>query len=428
MAVAQGYGQIVKDSLVLSIDTKDMLNSYKGKPGTNILGTPVQWGGNANLINYANGQSFFTQVGQEQAFIPQLGERTVQFVLIRNDYNCCGCDGYCYCCPSLWRYGDWGVPIEPSTTYTYSIIYKTQSGYTHPNFMYHYQYGPSGYVTEYGVHTEAQRTHLGDGWYFAWNYLTTASNTSSFYPGMWYYQYGVSDKVSLAAVNFVKGTEIQDPRQMFLPLATRSATESLLDLTGNSSSVTVVNTPFGNNMQLEFDGTNSHVVIENPQVYASNTRSFEIIFRSYGGSMMPLAVMTNASSITFYERFWLGVENNRAQWHGWGSSDPQGSKVVTDGNWHHVVFTYNNNDKQMKIYTDGVLEANISNTIEGANISASSTQRWYLGHDPISQQWYGGAPSQFNGEMAVFKQYNKILSDAEVLQNFNHYKSRYNIS
>jgi hypothetical protein len=81
----------------------------------------------------------------------------------------------------------------------------------------------------------------------------------------------------------------------------------------------------------------------------------------------------------------------------------------------------------MKVYTDGVLEVTATNDTEGSNISASSAQRWYLGHDPISQQWYGGAPSQFNGEIGVFKQYNKILSDSEVLQNFNHYKTRYNI-
>ena len=428
MAVAQGFGKIVTSNLVLSIDTKDMINSYKGKPGTNLFGEPVAWVGDNNDKNYANGQSFFSKLGEEYVTIPTIGRRLVKYVRIKNDYNCCGCADICRCCPSLFRYGNWGIPVEASTTYAYTLIYKCETGYTNPNYLYHYQYGPGGYVTEYGLHTEGQRTHLGDGWYFAWALLTTNANTNSLYPGMWYYQYAVADKVSVAAVNFIKGTEIPNPQQMLLPSEVRLNVEIIKDLTGNSTSIAAINTPFGGNMQLEFDGTNSHVVIENPQVYASNTRSFEFVFKTYGGSMMPIAVMTNASSITFYERFWLGIENNRAQWHGWGSSDPQGLKVVTDGNWHHVVFTYNNDSKQMKVYTDGVLESNTTNNTEGSNIAASSSQKWYLGHDPISQQWYSGAPSQFNGEIGIFKQYNKILSDAEVSQNYKHYKTRYNIS
>ena len=37
MAVAQGYGKTSSSGLVFAYDAADMVNSFKGKPGTNIL-------------------------------------------------------------------------------------------------------------------------------------------------------------------------------------------------------------------------------------------------------------------------------------------------------------------------------------------------------------------------------------------------------
>jgi len=135
--------------------------------------------------------------------------------------------------------------------------------------------------------------------------------------------------------------------------------------------------------------------------------------------------MTNASSITFNERFWLGVQNSRAQWHGWGSDDPQGSTVITDNVWHQVVYSYDNTSKLMKIYTDGVLENTMTNVNEGANIAASANQKWYIGGDPLGTTWTGDASNNFNGNIGIFRQYNRILQDYEVTQLFNIYAPRF---
>ena len=173
--------------------------------------------------------------------------------------------------------------------------------------------------------------------------------------------------------------------------------------------------------------TNTYLVIDTPANYASNQRTFEMWVKMNGSNAtyMPMAVMTNASSITFNERFWLGVQNSRAQWHGWGSDDPQGSTVITDNIWHHVAFSYDNSSKLMKIYTDGVLENTMTNVNEGANIAASSNQRWYIGGDPLGTTWTGGASNNFNGQIGVFKQYNRVLQDYEVTQLFNIHAPRF---
>ncbi len=227
-----------------------------------------------------------------------------------------------------------------------------------------------------------------------------------------------------------------DPRVDVVDGTEPSISELLYDPPGPSemvSKVTNAVTISGNNTALNVNAgfldcsTNSYLIVDTPANYGSNARTFEMWVKMNGSNAtyMPMAVMTNASSITFNERFWLGVQNSRAQWHGWGSDDPQGSTVITDNIWHHVAFSYDNSSKLMKVYTDGVLENTTTNVNEGANIAASSNQRWYIGGDPLGTTWTGGASNNFNGQIGVFKQYNRVLQDYEVTQLFNIHAPRF---
>jgi len=120
----KGGPKIIEDGLVLNLDASDK-KSFSGIDVVNV----------SNGVNYSwgNGNSSTLKSQQNIAVIdiPQIGKRTVKFYYFYNDYN----GGSGACCPSIFNYGT-GRTISPSTTYTYSIIYKTESGYTHPNFMY----------------------------------------------------------------------------------------------------------------------------------------------------------------------------------------------------------------------------------------------------------------------------------------------------
>jgi hypothetical protein len=217
----------------------------------------------------------------------------------------------------------------------------------------------------------------------------------------------------------------------------RSTTASIFDMGSGKHTITANNTPFiQSNVQvnpftsattLQFTNTNASLTVDGTGQYQSNARTFEMWVKMNGSNAtyMPMAVMTNASSITFNERFWLGVQNSRAQWHGWGSDDPQGSTVITDNIWHQVVFSYDNSSKLMKVYTDGVLENTTTNVGEGANIAASANQKWYLGGDPLGTTWTASASNNFNGNIGIFRQYNRILKDYEITQLFNIYAPRF---
>ena len=207
MAIAQGFGRKETRGLIFKYDTGDMDNSYRGAPGQNYAIGPNRVYGGLSTQTFENGKVFRSNGYTENVFIPKLGVRSVESIEIHNEYDGYGTNGNYNCCPTIFTYnpGGWNsFTWLPNTTYTYQIIYKSETGYTHPNYMYHYEYRADGsYITEYGVHTEGLRTHLGNGWYHAWNTFTTNPQAAMGYCGMWHYEYYGRNKVSVAAVSIV---------------------------------------------------------------------------------------------------------------------------------------------------------------------------------------------------------------------------------
>ena len=97
-----------------------------------------------------------------------------------------------------------------------------------------------------------------------------------------------------------------------------------------------------------------------------------------------------------------------------------GDEDVDDNNYHHIVLTYDFSSKNAKIYTDNILDTNVT-TSNQINVSNSDSVS-------IGMEYDGGTPSDlFNGEIPIVKVYDKILSAAEVKQNFNAYRKRFGI-
>lgn len=88
--------------------------------------------------------------------------------------------------------------------------------------------------------------------------------------------------------------------------------------------------------------------------------------------------------------------------------------VTNDGNWHHVVGTYNRTSTTSIIYIDGVLTNTNSSITTGPT---SNAQPLLIG----SRSGVGG----FGGSIANILIYNRVLSASEVLQNYNAQKSRF---
>ena len=409
MAVSNGPNtSVLLQDAVISIDADD-INSTKGEPTTNYVTgayTMTSWN------NYGN--------GTPTPFLTEFGTVAYQ---MRNLI--------------AWNGVYRGVSLPQTGTYTFSAwlrFWSCTSGMT----------GGAVYVSGWGGGDVA--SYVNQSIVGTWQKVSYTLSVTSLNPTFYLINWGGDQTGTYRGTWDVTMPQVElksyatpfvsnDPNS--LSTTTRSTTTSIFDMGYGKHTITANNTPFiQSNVQanpftsattLQFTNTNASLTVDGTGQYQSNARTFEMWVKMNGSNAtyMPMAVMTNASTIDFNARFWLGVQNSRAQWHGWGSDDPQGSTVITDNIWHHVAFSYDNSSKLMKVYTDGVLENTTTNVGEGANIAASATQRWYVGGDPLGTTWTGGASNNFNGHIGIFRQYNRILKDYEITQLFNIYAPRF---
>ena len=93
-----------------------------------------------------------------------------------------------------------------------------------------------------------------------------------------------------------------------------------------------------------------------------------------------------------------------------GSDANAGS--VTANSWYHIVFTYNKVTEEARMYKNGAYQGN------GGIASYIGTTNIHLGQAFNNTGF-------FQGKGAVYKMYNRVLSDAEVATNYNALKDRF---
>jgi hypothetical protein len=366
--------------------------------------------------------------GTEEVYIPTLGITTAKTVNIQNNYPSVSTN----CCPAPVQHAD-GFAVSPSTVFTYFILYKIESGYTHPNYMYRYEYTSSGgsYVTEQGVHSDSNRTYLGDGWYYAWGTFTTNASTNWIgFCGSFYYRYSTSyDKFWVAKSAIIEGNwSGMHPRYWPSPGETRSNTQSIVDITNRS-----INT--SNNLLYNSDGTFSFI---GGDATSTITVPLSTAFNKLTGT---IGMWVNPSSYSGSNGLFVNRDNNTANaidWFWIGSWDSANVFYFRLGNgsdccsndltlsswasfcptntWTYVTCSWSSAGTS-RIYTNGILRASRSiSAIPATN--PSTTGRIGLGHE---------SPASWNGKIAVTQIYNRQLTDVEILSNFNSMRGRFNI-
>lgn len=82
---------------------------------------------------------------------------------------------------------------------------------------------------------------------------------------------------------------------------------------------------------------------------------------------------------------------------------------VTDNEWHHLAFAYDETTSNLKVYKDGALYTTLSWDAHGPiKMDYTKATGFYLGGKTTD---WGKA---FNGSLDQFRLYNKALSDAEI--------------
>lgn len=395
MAASQGFGKSATNGLVFQYDLGDMVNSYKGIPKQNLLSYFSRTYGETNNADFKT--HYYTTTTN----VPRMGNISVENI---DTYN----TGANVCCQQCWYFGS--PAVAGNTTYTYSIVYKSTTNYTHPNFMYHYQYGASGYITEFGLHSDSNRTHLGDGWYHAWGTFTTNASTTYLNCYFYMYEYSAYNKISVAGVMLVPGNVIIPPKQ-FIPFGTtRSNSAALLPIVGNQT-LDLANVSFNGNGTMYFDGTNDYINIPSSNVFDTQTVTVEVVVKPYAISQYGFWFEKGAVN-TQYSLF---MEGTNIVWRQAGNSQYCSTSNMTVNQWNHVVGTFQTGNR--KTYVNGEIKA------EDALVYTLNTNQ---GNQFIGSYNSGGY--YYNGEIAIVKVYNRALTLTEVKQNYNIYKSRFNLT
>ena len=174
---------------------------------------------------------------------------------------------------------------------------------------------------------------------------------------------------------------------------------------------------------IDLDGTNDYITTFTDPIYPSINFSVEIWAKydnlsyatnvSYIFQMGPLS-NGDGGCLAFAKYDQVHSNNNRLYFH-YGSSHTGGSTLfgkIEDLNWHHYVATLEG--RAIKLYVDGDLRGSATTPAD-----ITPTGRYDVGRYIDSNNYF------FNGQISINKIYNKTLTAAEVKQNYNAMKGRF---
>ena len=414
--------KITTDGLVFCYDQNN-IKSYKGPAVQNLAQT-------ITATNTGTDTGYSSTGGTETIDVPQIGPSTVAFNVIQNNYTSFSPNSTS-CCPApIGGYG--GFTVSPSTLYTYGIVYKVLSGYTHPNYMYRYEYTANGgsYVTEAGVHNDSNRIHLGDGWYWAWGTFTTQATTNWFNSGSsFYYRYSnKTDKLSVAKVLIVAGDYTGlHPKYWPNTNTTRSNTQAILDPSMSRNTITTTSLTYAANGSFSFNNfANSTLNI--PDSTLIRPLSVSISAWVNLSAFNPL----NDFDGQFPTIAWKGYDGQAGTQASYALTLVTGafprltiapstlvSTVALPTNtWVNIVGTYTTGGA-MVLYRN----AEVDTTGTGPAAISYAAQVFGIGTRTFS----GANQYPWNGSISLVQLYNRALTAAEVQQNFNALRGRYGV-
>lgn len=388
--------------LVFAYDTGNIITSYIGEPTTNIayaVNNNLNSGGNW----WVNGGN--ATFNDNDTSIPKPNIPNVDTSNLRIFSSLVTGTG------SNQQLGSSIITINPSTTYSFSIWY--------------YFTGTSMQIYPY-VRTAVNNDLLA---YFAYNGDTNGANwpknewlllkatviTQANETGIYMSSYtgtSLGDKV------YYFGYQIEQKSHCTpLVLGTRSATQGLLNLTGNGV-INITNASFDSNAQLVFDGTNDLIFTADSTYLnpGSSAFSIELLFNCSNASVGE-GILYNKENL--YE---TAIHSGYFQyaWQPHWNWDGDSTFPVSSNTWYHAVVTYDGSYQRM--YKNGV---EVYNRAQSGNIGTNSV---VLSMGARGVDGSGGSGYNFfPGQIPVVKAYKAALTAAEVQQNFQALRFRFGI-
>jgi len=390
---ASANPDIVDDGLVFLYDTDDG-KSYKGEPTENIALTEM---GISLGQNFSSGQHFCTTsiVNFSQA---KYGNGVVwKYAIDRNnDRNWLRPPYSSASGGSTWTFSYWVYNPNSINVTMQARIFGRDSNST--------------IVTNQASNITCQS--------LTWTqvYLTTTLAATATQIGF-HLELVNEEDFSVNDFVYLDGIQLEEKSHVTqFTTGTRSATQGLIDRTGNST-IDISNASFDSNAQMTFDGTDDYAEVADQNFLDLTTAmSFEFVVKpdSSQSNLYPRLIDKSVYLIHLTSTSPFGIFQNISTSGGLRQTGI--NSVVTAGNWTHIVCTYDG--QYGKIYVDGELvKTQDFGSVLSCNTNSSSLR---IAGD-------GSTNRPLNGEMPICKIYNKVLTASEVLQNFNATKSRFGL-
>ena len=386
----------VTDGLVFYYDLANQLKSYKGEPTTNVL--------NNNILGTGNG-----------AFLSSDSVGTyIQLANLTSSYS---------------RFQLPSIPVSSNDTYTWSFELMSPETITT-----NYYFDTNEYSDQFPTSNDLSRasaTHRVPSTMPAgvWQEFSLTVTMKPDLTGAYTYDFFnmlyptfQNKKIYYRNMQF----EFKDhPTQYAGQGATRSATEGLLDLTGNKT-INISTMSFGSNAEMYFDGTDDRIDMSLYHLSGSSHTEELVVYRAVSDTTHGLVsdlqygffgIYMHSSNKVYYRQ----MQQNPGQTPEYPSVTISSTNTFGVG-YHHIVGVYSNSFG-FRLYVNGNLEASNS-TVLPFNLAGGRGINHLGVYKDTNAATYG---YPLNGRIELFKAYNRALSPEEVAQNFNAVRARYAI-
>jgi hypothetical protein len=311
-----------------------------------------------------------------------------------------------------------GITIPSTGVYTFSVWARYLGGSPNNN-------GGGVYISGWGGGDSASvtnRTQVGQ-----WQRLSITLNCTTTSMTFYLISYGGtndgnSDRSSWEVT--MPQAEAGSVATTFVA-GTRSTSQALRDLMGNHT-IPATSLTYNANNTFSFNGSTSRITGSMPAAF---TNSANTVNRSWEVVVRPGAAMTTAGlfghvtggGCTYYCNGGICIASGRYHFNWFDNSSYQfldSGITATNGQYAHIVGTWNPADLRARIYVNGELKATGAATNLNYN---GSTNEFQVGY-------FSASSNPYTGTIDVAKYYfNKTMTDAEVYSNYTALRLRYGI-
>lgn len=388
MPTAGGPNTLGESNLVFAYDIGDTRNSYIGEPTTNIYST--------------DGYSFWQLNGNHTATRYTGNAPDLTTILNNYDYH------------TIVTTGNWSNEVDRALLWTNSGLLQLNT-----------QYAVSFYARVISTST----ANIGAAFYGnalpnsltltnQWQRFTVlTSTTATFRP----FEFGSKS----GAITFQVAGIQYEAKSHSTPYVngTRSATQGLLPLIGNST-LDLTAASYDSTSKISLDGSGDYIKASQNSNFYTNEWTWEIVtkFTSNTGTYQGLVWAEGATGGGSGYQYLLSLYNN-TYFHyrisntatGWTNTNTANISF-TPTNYNHIVWQFFNGTT--KIYINGNL---FHTDASRGGYNGGTDSPLYIG---ARNDGALGAPIYPD----IFKMYNRALSAQEVKQNYQQYKTRFNLS